>query len=319
MKRSDRTLSWWLAPTILLTATLVACTPQESTAPATEATEPVSETPTVDTDPADGWIDGPAGRLRVEVTGVGEPTLVFVHGNGSNQTAWAAQLEHFSRWYRVVTLDLRGLGESEAPEFGEGETPMAIEAVVEDLETLVDVLDLPPFVLVGHSWGGAVVSAYAGRNPEQLAALVFADVGGTWAPTPEVQAQFGENLTPEKYEAFTGAWFEDILKHAENSTHDAVMDALRATPRGVFVGAVEGLWGYEVEAAQAPFIGPRCAIAAEFLDTESSIHQRIEVDHKVVLPDVSHWLMMDDPRGFNEALEDCLRLVTGGSGGATAG
>ena len=133
MRLSHRISSWWLAPTILLTAALAACAPEEGSAPVPEATDPVEVPHTVDTDPADGWIDGPAGRLRVEVAGVGEPTLVFVHGNGSNQTAWASQVEHFSRWYRVVTLDLRGFGESEAPELGEGEAPMAVEAVVEDL------------------------------------------------------------------------------------------------------------------------------------------------------------------------------------------
>lgn len=310
MQSVDRPQSWQGLLTLFLFLGLTACAPSETLEPQPEPSEPVvAEEPTVDTDPADGWIDGPVGRLRLEVTGVGEPTLVFVHGNGSNQSAWAQQVEHFARWYRVVTLDLRGFGESEAPTFDGESNPMAIDAVVADLETVVEVLDLPPFVLVGHSWGGAVVAAYAGKHPDKLAGLVFADVGGTWSPSETEKEQLEEGFAVDRYEAFTGAWFENILKYSENSTHDAVMDSLRATPRDVFIGAAEGLWGYEVETAQAPYDGPRCAIAAEFLDTETSIQQRIAIGHKVVLPNVSHWLMLDDPQGFNQALEDCLRLV----------
>ena len=46
--------------------------------------------------------------LYYDIKGEG-PTLVFAHGIGGNHSNWYQQTAYFSRWYRVVTFDHRGL------------------------------------------------------------------------------------------------------------------------------------------------------------------------------------------------------------------
>jgi pimeloyl-ACP methyl ester carboxylesterase len=48
--------------------------------------------------------------------GHGEPALVFIHGFGCDHTTFEAQVRHFAPRRRVVSVDLRGHGRSDAPD-----------------------------------------------------------------------------------------------------------------------------------------------------------------------------------------------------------
>lgn len=54
-------------------------------------------------------------RLSYDDRGSGEPSIVFVHGWTCNRSFFAPQAEHFARRHRVVSVDLRGHGESDKP------------------------------------------------------------------------------------------------------------------------------------------------------------------------------------------------------------
>ena len=54
-------------------------------------------------------------RLAFEDGGVGEPPFVFVHGWTCVRSSFAPQTEHFAQRRRVVSVDLRGHGESDKP------------------------------------------------------------------------------------------------------------------------------------------------------------------------------------------------------------
>ena len=52
-------------------------------------------------------------KLAFEDRGAGKPAFVFVHGTSCNRSFFAPQAEHFARQHRVVSVDLRGHGESD--------------------------------------------------------------------------------------------------------------------------------------------------------------------------------------------------------------
>lgn len=56
-------------------------------------------------------------KLAYEDRGAGKPAFVFVHGWTCNRSFFAPQAEHFARRHRVVSLDLRGHGESDKPQW----------------------------------------------------------------------------------------------------------------------------------------------------------------------------------------------------------
>jgi len=107
-------------------------------------------------------------KLVYEERGEGKPTMVFVHGWACNRSFFASQAEYFSRRHRVVSVDLRGHGESSKPE---GEYPIA--AYADDIAYLIEQLGLGKVIAVGHSMGGVVVLQLAAAYPACVAGIVM--------------------------------------------------------------------------------------------------------------------------------------------------
>ena len=101
-------------------------------------------------------------------------TLVFVHGYGGQATQWRYQLSHFAAANRVIALDLRGHGRSET-----AVGSYTMEEIQSDLAQTLALLAIErPFVLVGHSFGGAIATEYAVAHPDDISQLVLIATAG---------------------------------------------------------------------------------------------------------------------------------------------
>jgi 3-oxoadipate enol-lactonase len=98
-----------------------------------------------------------------------DPALVFLHGATLDHRSWDPQVDALRSRYRLVVPDLRGHGESVAPE------PFAFASAVDDVATLLDELGLEHVGLVGLSLGGNIAQEIVHRDPGRVAALVVAD------------------------------------------------------------------------------------------------------------------------------------------------
>jgi long-chain acyl-CoA synthetase len=107
-------------------------------------------------------------------------TIVFIHGYGGQATQWQYQLWDFSMQNRVIAFDLRGHGRSDKPN-----GPYTMSQVISDLENALDVLGVTSkFVLVGHSFGGAIVSEYATAHTNRIELLVLMATTGEFKLNP---------------------------------------------------------------------------------------------------------------------------------------
>src|SRR5690242_8394434 len=122
-------------------------------------------------------------------TGAGDRPCVFVHGWTCNHTHFAPQIAHFARDHRVIAVDLRGHGASDAPEQG-----YTVAGFADDVAWLCEQLDVEQPVLVGHSMGGTVVLDVAARHPDLPSAVVMVDAAPIVAMSGavEVAAQLVE-------------------------------------------------------------------------------------------------------------------------------
>lgn len=107
-------------------------------------------------------------------------TFVFLHGFGGQAAQWQYQLQKFSLENRVIALDTRGHGLSDAPSSG-----YDMDQALADVETALTLLKVKGnFVLVGHSFGGALATEYALKHPDRVEQLVMIATAGEFRLRP---------------------------------------------------------------------------------------------------------------------------------------
>ena len=107
-------------------------------------------------------------------------TFVFIHGFGGHAEQWQYQLQKFALENRVIAVDLRGHGLSDKPGTG-----YDMPQLIEDLETALTLLRVKgKFVLVGHSYGGAIVTEYALKHAERIERLILIATAGEFKLRP---------------------------------------------------------------------------------------------------------------------------------------
>ena len=129
-------------------------------------------------------------RLRMIDTGRGT-AVVFIHGFGASLYSWRKTLPPvLAAGYRVIAFDNRGFGFSDkpAPRSGGsgGEKLYTNAAYAQLVVALLDSLNLPSAVLVGHSMGGAIAAEVALRYPDRVRGLVLIDAAGFGVRWPGV-------------------------------------------------------------------------------------------------------------------------------------
>jgi len=115
-----------------------------------------------------------------------ERTLLFLHGFGGFAMQWEHQLVEFAEMNRVVAVDLRGHGLSDRPAAG-----YAVEDLVGDVERVVSGLNFPPkFILLGHSFGGALAATYAAKHPDRVERVIFVSTSLDFVLSPLLKLAF---------------------------------------------------------------------------------------------------------------------------------
>jgi pimeloyl-ACP methyl ester carboxylesterase len=103
--------------------------------------------------------------------GSGRYTVIFESGFGTDMNTWRKVAPDVAKSANTVTYSRAGHGASDArPE------PRTILQSSLELDQLVASAKLhPPFILVGHSYGGLLARAFAVRHPDQVAGMVLVD------------------------------------------------------------------------------------------------------------------------------------------------
>jgi pimeloyl-ACP methyl ester carboxylesterase len=102
-----------------------------------------------------------------------QPALVFLHYWGGSSRTWDGVVDALAGQYRTIATDHRGWGESDTPAEG-----YAIADLANDAQGVIEAMNLPRYVLVGHSMGGKVAQLLASRRPRGLEGVVLV------APSP---------------------------------------------------------------------------------------------------------------------------------------
>lgn len=109
-------------------------------------------------------------RIHYRLRGRGAPAFLFIHGWCSNLAHWNAQIRHFARRHRVLAVDRRGHGRSDAPAEGYTAAQHA-----DDLAAVMRSVRMRGAIAVGHAGGGPAALALAAAHAGLVRALVLVD------------------------------------------------------------------------------------------------------------------------------------------------
>jgi pimeloyl-ACP methyl ester carboxylesterase len=244
-------------------------------------------------------------RVHYESFGQGSDALVFVHGWTCDLTFWKGQAPAFKDKTRVILIDLPGHGLSDKPQIAYTMDlfARAVEAVLRDTK-------VQRAVLVGHSMGTPVIRQFYRKYPEKTIALVIVD--GSLRPFPDKAAavKFFEPLRGSSYPIAAEHLFDSLLQPmADPSLREEIKGVMMRTPQHVAVSSLdgmldEGIWQQDkINVPTLAIMAQASNWAADNEQFDRSIAPNLEYQ---TWPGVSHFLMLEKPKEFNEALSTFL-------------
>jgi pimeloyl-ACP methyl ester carboxylesterase len=270
-----------------------------------------------------GYLDVNGGRLWYEMAGEGD-TLVLVHAGVADSRMWDDQWQAFTQRCRVIRFDQRGFGKSDP-----AQGPVSRRA---DLLRLLDELGTARAAFLGSSLGGETAIDVAIEHPERVAALIVVSAIPSGfelqgEPPRYLMEMMGaaqqgdlERTTDLQVRIFVdGPFREPDQVPAPVRQRFAEMTRIPVQQGTLFVADGKPLNPLDPPASTrlAEIQAPTLVMAGdrddpEILRAADVMAREIRGAQKVILPKSAHFLNMEHPQAFNQAVLDFLgRLKQG--------
>jgi pimeloyl-ACP methyl ester carboxylesterase len=236
------------------------------------------------------------------------PPLVFLHGLGGNRRLFLFQVPEFCRKFPVITIDLRGHGESSQPA-----ADWTIADAALDVVRLLRLLGVERAHMAGVSLGGMVTQQFALDYPYATASLIAVD---TLCGPP---AGYEEQMRAALRDIEEKPMSEIAQSRITNAFSDKVDPVMREYVIGQiarnekesYVRAARAAWSFsvggrlgEVRAPTLVIVGDQDRVTPPFLSEE--IAAKIVGAKLVQIPDCGHISNLEKPEEFNRALMQFL-------------
>ena len=244
-------------------------------------------------------------QLRYEVAGAGSP-VVFLHGLGSSADDWQLQVPAFARRHQVITLDLRGHGQSRF------EGQLRIEAMADDVAQLLTHLSLPAAHVVGLSLGGCAALALGTGHPERVRSLTLVNTFARYRPAGISGLVRGAQrawLLWTRPVADVAAFVARGLfpKPEQRPFYEAAVASLSRNSRAAYWAAMRAILEFD---GRAGLTSLRCPVLVVMGDRDRTVPRaageelarRIPGARALVLADSGHASPIDQADAFNAAV-----------------
>lgn len=252
--------------------------------------------------------------LYYEVVGEGPP-LLFIHGLGSSTHDWIYQVVLFGGYYRTITFDLRGHGQSSKPP-----GPYSIPQLAGDAAGLLHHLGQFPAHVVGLSLGGSIALQLALDYPELVRSLVVVNSGPA-LPLDSLPEKLHVLWNYLKRLVVIHGWgmrkmgeqlAANLLPGPEQAwQRQAMVERWAANDKRAYLAAMSAMRGWNVTARLPDITCPVQIIHAEYDYTPLSFKQRYAAHlpkaELAVIPDARHLTPVDKPAEFNRTLLSFLQ------------
>lgn len=240
-------------------------------------------------------VQGPEGR----------PWVVMIHGFPFTRATWSRQAAVLAADFRVLTYDLRGLGESDL-----GPAPQPLEAYVDDLLELMHAVGAERAALVGLSMGGYIALRAVERAPEHFWAVVLADTRAE-ADSDEgklARAAGIKTLHAGGQRAFVAGFLPKLLRHPDSEAGRALAELMLGNDPAGMANALAAMQGRTDSTRALPsFTLPTLVIVGEAdaltpPEMSRTIAARIPGARLEILPGAGHVSNLEAPEAFDKLL-----------------
>jgi pimeloyl-ACP methyl ester carboxylesterase len=225
-------------------------------------------------------------RLWYAVFGAGSP-VILVHGGMGNSNYWGLQIPALARQFQVIVLDSRGHGRSTR----NNET-ITYHLMATDVVALMDALHVPKAALVGWSDGAIIGLDIAIHHPDRLTKLFAFAANSDSSALKDVD--------------------KDPLFNAYFSRTEEEYKKLSPTPTDLkmFLEELDKMWTTEPHFSDDQLRSIKVPTWIVDGDRDEVI-KREDTDHmamlipragELILPEVSHFALLQDPEQFNDVL-----------------
>jgi 3-oxoadipate enol-lactonase len=168
--------------------------------------------------------------------GTGLP-IVFLHAFPLNRTMWAPQEEALCSQFRIITIDLRGHGESDTPLWR-----YTLEQSADDVCALLDQLAIQQAVFVGLSMGGYVLFAFYRRYAARVKGLILADTKAQADTTEGKDGRFqmAQTAYTKGPSAIADIMHPKLFSHATIKTRPALVQQVRTIIENSRISGIAG-------------------------------------------------------------------------------
>jgi len=290
-----------------------------------------------------GFVNANGVMIYYEEFGSGKPLMIVHGGPGASHDYFLPYLLPLAKNHRLIFIDERGSGKSERLEDASLYT---VDNMVEDVEAVRKALELGKMDLLGHSYGGVLVQAYALKYQEHLSHLILCSTFSSTSMMNEVFVKIKENMTPELRERINkmeseglyghglpyeqnryteeykiAAWGEGYFPYLYQKNPDPDYDPAAG---GFSWALYREMWGSDGE-----FIINGNLVSAEYTDMLNTItvptlincgdndecapslselmHEKIPGSELVIYPQSGHMTFVDQPDMFIKSIEDFLK------------
>lgn len=244
-------------------------------------------------------LDG--ARIHYKSWGKGSDALVLVHGWGCNINHWRDQIPDFSKRNRVIALDLPGHGESDKPQ----QLNYTIDLFANAVDAVMRDAKVERAVVMGHSMGTPVARQFYRKYPKKTLGIVIVDGGLRLFGNKEMREQFQAMVRAPNYKEAGTQMFKQMSGTMAPADQERVITSFTSTPQYVLVGAMESM-------NQDSLYGPDKMNVPVFAILAKSPFWQPDTEEffRSIAPDfemqwwegVSHFLMMEKPKQFNDAV-----------------
>ncbi len=239
------------------------------------------------------------------------PTVVLSHSLAAASGMWEPQVTALSGPYRILSYDMRGHGESDAPE-----GPYSFEMLADDVAGLMDALGIERAHFVGLSIGGMIGQHFALRHPDKVDRLALCSttsrVPAEGRPMWDQRIKDVVEQGMESQVAPTiDRWFTPDFLNGDPDAVAGIEAMIRSTPTQGLIGCAHAIRELDVTGRLGE-IEHRTLVMPGELDEGAPVAASEVIANAIpnarlrVIPGVRHLSNVERPDLFNEALSDFL-------------